>query len=99
MLIEWATWIEPHTYGFWLYRATLDQFAQATQLAFQPAQGSESGAEYAYVDRKVELAQPYWYWLVEVDDSGGRTRYGPVSATVGALGTWHRVYLPLVIKK
>ncbi|MEE8389433.1 MAG: GEVED domain-containing protein, partial [Anaerolineae bacterium] len=98
VLVEWATWFEMDTFGFWLYRAVVDQFAQTGQLVFQPSQGSGSGAEYTYLDKDVELEQPYWYWLIEVGNAGDNTRYGPVSATSSAMNAWHRVYLPVIIK-
>jgi uncharacterized repeat protein (TIGR01451 family) len=96
--VEWATLLEVDSYGFWLYRAVLDQFAQAVQMTFQASQGSGDGAEYTYLDKEVQPGQNYWYWLVEVDNEGTQTRYGPVSAIVDTLALGHRLYLPLVIK-
>jgi hypothetical protein len=47
----------------------------------------------------VTLGQPYWYWLVGVSNEGHQTRYGPVSATAGAVSVGqHRAYLPIVIR-
>ncbi len=98
--VEWATLLELESYGFKLYRALLDQFGAAAQIAFLPSQGGMNGAQYAYVDKAVEAGQAYWYWLVEVDNNGQETRYGPVTATPGLLdGLWQRVFLPLVLKR
>ena len=100
VLVEWASLIEVDTYGFWLYRATVNQFAQASRLFFQPGRGSLSGAEYAYLDKDVIGEQRYVYWLVEVDNEGRQTLYGPVSATAVTLNAWQsQVYLPLILRR
>jgi hypothetical protein len=100
VLVEWATLIEVDSYGFWLYRAMLDHFAQAVQIVFQTGLGNGGGAEYTFLDDTVEPGQQYWYWLVEVDNEGFETRHGPVPATAGTLDApWHRIYLPVMIKR
>jgi uncharacterized repeat protein (TIGR01451 family) len=99
VLVEWATLIEVDAYGFWIYRALLEQFDQASQIAFQPKEGNLVGAQYTYLDQEVTLGQQYWYWLVGVSNEGHQTRYGPVSATAGAVSVGqHRTYLPIVIR-
>jgi hypothetical protein len=99
VLIEWATLLELNSYGFWLYRATLDRFAQARQLTFQPSHGGVHSAEYSYLDKHIEPEKWYWYWLVGVDNDENETRYGPVSAIAGIQNAIeYRVYLPVVVR-
>jgi len=40
----------------------------------------------------------WWYWLADVDTSGGETVHGPVRAVVGTAALPYRVYLPLVLR-
>ena len=75
----------------------MNEFAQAEQLTFQVAQGSAYGAEYAYLDSEADPTQSHWYWLVAMGNAGGSVNYEPVSSSV--LGLWHKVYLPVIIKK
>jgi len=99
--VEWATLIERDSYGFWVYRAVADQFAAAIPLAFQPSQGTGAGATYTHLDQEGDVEQRYWYWLVEVDNAGLETRYGPVTALFGVQGDGdgsYQLYLPLVTK-
>jgi uncharacterized repeat protein (TIGR01451 family) len=98
VLVEWATLFEINTYGFWLYRGSDADPEHATPLVFVPAQGwLNLGAAYQVLDVGLPPGLTY-YWLVEVENDGAETRYGPVSAWPG----WneadlpYRVYLPLL---
>ncbi len=98
VLVEWATLFEINTYGFWLYRGSDADPEHATPLVFVPAQGwLNLGAAYQVLDAGLPPGLTY-YWLVEVENDGAETRYGPVSAWPG----WneadlpYRVYLPLL---
>ncbi|MFN3762318.1 MAG: hypothetical protein ACK4WK_03835, partial [Anaerolineae bacterium] len=95
--LEWATAVEMDTFGFNLYRAPEADFARATFVAFVPSEARGGGATYVYNDT-VPYAGVWWYWLAEVDTSGQETRYGPVSAMVGAAALPYRVYLPLILR-
>jgi uncharacterized repeat protein (TIGR01451 family) len=98
ILIEWATLFEIDTYGFWLYRSADDDLNHAVPVAFIASQGwLVFGASYQYLDTDLPSGL-YHYWLVEVENSGKETTYGPVSAGPG----WdeadlpHRIYLPVL---
>jgi len=98
--VEWATLLEIDTYGFWLYRGIDADLSRAVPVAFVAAQGwGGLGAVYSYLDADLPYGR-YHYWLVEVENSGVMTPYGPVSAWPG----WsdadrpYRVYLPLMTK-
>jgi hypothetical protein len=98
VLVEWATLFEINTYGFWLYRGTDAELGHAERIAFVPSKGIFGlGAAYQYLDAGLP-AGLYHYWVVEVEDSGKETAYGPVSASSGwdAADLPYRVYLPLI---
>jgi hypothetical protein len=98
ILIEWATLLEIDTYGFWLYRGQDDQLSHAAPVAFVPAKGgSGAGASYQYLDTEVSPGL-YHYWLVEVDNEGVQTAYGPISAWAGldVADLPYQLFLPLV---
>jgi uncharacterized repeat protein (TIGR01451 family) len=96
--VTWATLLEVDTFGFWLYRGTDAEFGNAEPVAFVPAKGwGGFGATYQYLDAGLPSGQ-YYYWLVEVENGGQETSYGPVSAPSG----WdeadlpYRIYLPIL---
>ncbi|HHS98563.1 MAG TPA: DUF11 domain-containing protein, partial [Chloroflexi bacterium] len=95
--LEWATAVEVDTFGFNLYRASEPDRARASLLGFVPSQGHGSGAVYEYTDT-VPYDGVWWYWLADVDTSGGETFHGPVSATVGGTVLPYRIYLPIVVR-
>jgi hypothetical protein len=93
--LEWAAVESGSTLGFKPYRARVNSLSQADALAFIPSElpGSIGEATYAYTDT-VPAGGLWWYWLAEVDTSGGETYYGPVSAQVPDRPAIHRLYLP-----
>jgi hypothetical protein len=98
VLVEWATLFEIDTFGFRLYRSDDAELDHAVPIAFVPAQGWLGlGASYAYVDSDL-TPKLYHYWLVEVENGGQETLYGPASASPG----WgeadppYQIYLPLI---
>ena len=53
VVLNWATAEEVDNYGFNLYRAPVDDFAQAELIHFEPSAiqgGTGSGATYRYLD-------------------------------------------------
>jgi uncharacterized repeat protein (TIGR01451 family) len=94
--LEWETAWEVDTYGFSLLRSAGGRLAEAREIAFVPAAGrGGSGAAYSYRDRRLEIGPTYSYWLAELDTSGRRTVYYPVTAAA-LPGGLYRAYLPLV---
>ena len=98
VLVEWATLYEIGTYGFWLYRSADNDLDHAAPVAFIPSKGWYGlGAFYQYLDAALPLGR-YYYWLIEVENDGKETAYGPVSTLSG----WgeadlpYRIYLPLI---
>lgn len=83
IVVTWETVSEIDVLGFDVYRNTTPNGPQDL-LAFVPAQspGGSQGAAYAVHDSNVIAGQTYWYWLEVIAPGGGRTRIGPVNATV-----------------
>lgn len=94
--LDWETAQEVDNYGFNLYRAAVDDFAQATWIHFEPssiAGGTGSGATYHFVD--TPPGSGAWrYWLADVNTHGAETRYDPPSAVVMPL--FFPIYLPMI---
>jgi MYXO-CTERM domain-containing protein len=87
VLVTWQTVSEMDNAGFNLYRTgTADPPTAADLLAYVPSQGpgSTQGYAYSYPDYAVTAGQTYWYWLEDVDFSGGATLHGPVSVVFSA---------------
>ncbi len=97
VMLDWATAAEVDNYGFNLYRAPTNDFAQATWIHFEPSAiqgGTGAGATYAYLDTPPGHGA-WWYWLADIDTHGIQTRNTPpVTITM-----WlqFQIYLPLVV--
>ena len=99
VVLDWATAEEVDNYGFNLYRAPVDDFAQAGLIHFEPAAiqgGAGSGATYRYIDTP-PVQGIWWYWLADVDTQGMQTRHNP-SVVIAMQLHFRVVYLPLVVK-
>jgi hypothetical protein len=94
--LDWATAQEVDNYGFNLYRAAVDDFAQATWIHFEPssiAGGTGSGATYRYVD--TSPGPGTWrYWLTDVDTHGAET--GDAQSVTIVMPLFFPVYLPMI---
>jgi uncharacterized repeat protein (TIGR01451 family) len=100
VLVEWATLLELDTYGFRLYRGQDTHLANAVPVAFVAAEGRDGlGSAYQYLDADLPAGR-YYYWLVEVENGGKETPYGPVDSLSGwdAADLPYRLYLPLVAR-
>ncbi len=95
--LEWATAVEVDTFGFNLYRASVNDRSRAAAIAFVPSEARGGGATYVYTDT-VPAEGLWWYWLADVDTQGRETLHGPVSAVVGTAALPYRVFLPLVLR-
>ena len=94
ILLEWETATEEETLGFNLYRAQAlegEPIRLNEELIPSQEPGRARGAFYEYEDSSAVLCEYYYYWLEDVDASGGATRHGPVSAAMAA----YRIYLPM----
>jgi hypothetical protein len=95
VLLHWVTNSEVNSAGFNLYRAVSEAGERVRINPVPiPAGGDVAGAAYTYTDTTPGKG-PYVYWLEEVDNSGAKTLYGPVSVTVtGANSLW----LPMIAR-
>jgi uncharacterized repeat protein (TIGR01451 family) len=96
--LDWATAKEIDNYGFNLYRAPVNDFAQATLIHFEPSAitgGNGAGTTYHFTD--TPPAGQWWYWLTDVDTQGLETWHEPETIVLVAANA-HRLYLPLVVR-
>ena len=94
VVLNWATAEEVDNYGFNLYRAPVDDFAQAELIHFEPSAiqgGTGSGATYRYLDTP-PVQGTWWYWLADIDTHGIQTLYNPSVAI--AVQLHFQIYLP-----
>ncbi len=87
VLLTWETASEIDNLGFNIYRAE----AQVGELIkinpnLIPAKslGSSMGAAYSFLDESAAPGATYYYWLQDLDMSGGSAKHGPVIAQAGA---------------
>lgn len=98
MSLKWATAVELDNFGFNLYRAPVNDRAQASVVHFEPAaaQGGGSGATYSYVDTAPDDGT-WWYWLADVDTQGREAFHAPINALAhSGTSSPFRLYLPRV---
>lgn len=73
--IEWSTGSEVNNLGFNIYRSRQNQIETATKLndALIPGvgAGSQGGSSYSYLDSATLSRFTYYYWLEDVEMSGG----------------------------
>ncbi|MCL6511041.1 MAG: DUF11 domain-containing protein [Anaerolineae bacterium] len=95
--LAWETETEHDNFAFRLYRAPVDDPAQAVPVGtVLAAMGGTSGANYVF-DDVVPADGVWWYWLAYIDTGGRETLHAsPVWATVSL---WpYRVWLPFVAR-
>ncbi|MEM7334387.1 MAG: SdrD B-like domain-containing protein, partial [Chloroflexota bacterium] len=94
--VQWATAAEVDNFGFRIFRSTVNDFATATEIHFEPTAvvgGTGPGSNYSYTDSGVANGTVY-YWLVDVETDGDTETHGPVSVQVQP-GV--RIYLPIIV--
>lgn len=85
--LQWVTQTETGVSGFYLYRNTVYDLANAERInAFVEATNTSQESSYIFVDREVLMGNTYYYWLQYIDLSGQFDFFGPVSVTVIDLG-------------
>ena len=103
--VYWETTLEINTLGFLIYRGTVNDPAQATQMLRDriPAKGSTGGTYSFRDDVAIETGVQYFYWLVEAEQAAGGevsfNFYGPVTLVnnFGKPGGGNgNLYLPLI---
>ncbi|UCD99407.1 MAG: hypothetical protein JSV42_01375 [Chloroflexota bacterium] len=92
--LSWATAAEVDNLGFYIYRASTMNLADAQRVHFEPAGGGSSGHTYSYTDSPGEGA--WFYWLSDIDTHGVETFHLP--ALQKAMFN-HTTFLPLLVGK
>jgi uncharacterized repeat protein (TIGR01451 family) len=79
VLVEWRTSSENNTLGFNLYRSQTGRRDDARKVTEEmiSARGAGDGTSYRYEDREAGQDGVAYYWLEEIELSGGRNEYGP----------------------
>jgi hypothetical protein len=90
VLVTWGTGNELTTYGFNLYRGTVNDPDEARRLNEAMIKAKRFpdvvGADYQYLDTGVETGTTYYYWL-EAFDLDGNQMHGPKWTTHGPSAT------------
>ena len=93
--LGWATAAEIDNFGFNLYRAPANDFAQAQLVHFIPSAPGFGGHLYSDTDI-LPSAGEWWYWLTDVDTEGRETQHGPLMVTLAEGSFFYHLYLPLL---
>ena len=105
VILTWVTTAEFDNWGFNVYRAEVNDPAQAVRIneTLIPGRGqSVIGATYHFVDENVEPGKTYWYWIEDVEIGGKTTWHGPVEVYVPAVippgaGGGSRIFVPVIL--
>ncbi len=91
VLVRWGTQSEQDTKEFKILRGTSNDRSQATLVGTVASKGSQ-GSDYTLTDADAPASGVLRYWLIEVENGGAETPYGPASA-----GSY-RIFLPFTIR-
>ncbi|MEI7769409.1 MAG: hypothetical protein WCI67_05440 [Chloroflexales bacterium] len=100
MLLKWTTGIELNSLGFQLYRSASASRSDAVLVTPQlilARGGVMGGANYSFLDTSAANGVSYSYWLVERQNGGGSSEFGPVRPASLSNGT-NKIFLPLVLR-
>ncbi len=83
--LTWTTQSETGLTGYYVYRNTSEELADALNLNLLiPAENSSSSYTYSFTDNELEGEGTYYYWLQSVELNGNHQFFGPVSVTIEA---------------
>ena len=92
--LSWATAAEIDNLGFYIYRASVMDKAQAERIHFEPAGGGSAGHTYSFTD--TPGTGSWFYWLSDIDTNGLETFHLP---GMQSAGYGHTQFLPLLVGK
>ena len=92
-LIRWGTLAEKNTKEFRVERTATRTRTSAVVVGTVDSQGSKGG-DYRLADLSAPTSGPVYYWLIEVENSGRESRYGPALSSLQSIRS--SIYLPLV---
>ncbi|MBI5805984.1 S8 family serine peptidase [candidate division TA06 bacterium] len=86
VVLYWQTASEDNSYKWIIERCpTPDGNYEVVADNIEAAGNSNQAKEYTYTDLSAQPNQGYYYMLVQVDNDGSTTKYGPMSAKAGGL--------------
>lgn len=84
VVLNWQTASETNA-NKWQIERSLTPDGSYQMIAEMEARNSATTEDYTYTDLSVQTNQGYYYMLVQVDNNGSKTKYGPMSALAGGL--------------
>jgi len=84
--IIWRTSGEAGLVDFEVYRSTSED-GYYEKISSGAIEGDEEG-QYIYVDHTVQVGRTYYYKIIDIDETGGRTEHGPIMVTIPAPDTF-----------
>lgn len=92
--LSWTTAAEIDNQGFRIYRADVADIGKAELIGFVSAKGNPGGNQYSYEDHAPQGGY-WWYWVADVDGSGGETLHGPLLVETVVFD--ETIYLPMLV--
>lgn len=92
--INWRTESEDNAYQWIIKRADENSGEDYQEIAWLKAEGGASAHDYTYQDQKVTPGVSYKYLLVQTDNDGTKTTYGPISSVAPGLPKVYALALP-----
>ncbi|MFA7213611.1 MAG: lamin tail domain-containing protein, partial [Candidatus Cloacimonadaceae bacterium] len=79
VMLTWVTQSETGVLGFYVYRNTDNDLANALQVSpLIDATNTADQKVYVYKDQELNLADTYYYWLMVSDINGSESFHGPI---------------------
>ncbi|MDD3103404.1 MAG: lamin tail domain-containing protein, partial [Candidatus Cloacimonetes bacterium] len=79
VMLTWVTQSETGVLGFYVYRNTDNDLANALQVSpLIDATNTADQKVYVYRDQELNLADTYYYWLMVSDINGSESFHGPI---------------------
>lgn len=92
--LSWETAVELDNTGFNIYRSRTANVGEAAWVGYLPSESNSGGNLYTFEDL-VPAGGAWWYWIADVDTSGGETFHGPLQVEAVVFG--EKIYLPMLV--
>ena len=82
VVLTWVTQSETSVMGFYVYRSTDSNLANAQQItSLIDATNTSDQQVYVYTDNEINQIGTYYYWLMVSDMNGSESFHGPIHVT------------------
>ena len=82
VVLTWVTQSETSVMGFYVYRSTDSNLANAQQISsLIDATNTSDQQVYRYTDSEINQIGTYYYWLMVSDMNGSESFHGPINVT------------------